>query len=140
VGTCVIKGDRSESVGFDIVVADGVHYLAKHVLELTSIWPSGLQVDRVRADARRMLFPSRREWKACGAIERPQAMMTDAGLPKFDRACLCRLACQGFTKKSAYDLANFVRYKPTAAGETAAHRCASSLLLRPSDSSSAICL
>jgi hypothetical protein len=43
-GTKVFNGDRSQSVDFDIVVADGVHYLAAQVLELARTGQAGFRL------------------------------------------------------------------------------------------------
>jgi hypothetical protein len=43
-GTKVFNGDRAQAVDFDIVVADGVHYLASHVLEMARIGEKGFRL------------------------------------------------------------------------------------------------
>jgi hypothetical protein len=42
--TRLFHGDRAEAVDFDIVVADGVHYLASHVLEMARTGEKGFRL------------------------------------------------------------------------------------------------
>jgi hypothetical protein len=43
-GTRVFNGDRAQAADFDIVVADGVHYLASHVLEMARTGEKGFRL------------------------------------------------------------------------------------------------
>jgi hypothetical protein len=43
-GTKVFNGDRAQAVDFDIVVADGVHYLASHLLEMARTGEKGFRL------------------------------------------------------------------------------------------------
>ena len=43
-GTKVFNGDRTASVDFDIVVSDGTHYLAKHVLDMARTGEKGFRL------------------------------------------------------------------------------------------------
>ncbi len=43
-GTKIFRGDRAQDVDFDIVVADGVHYLAQHVLEMARTEAKGFRL------------------------------------------------------------------------------------------------
>jgi hypothetical protein len=43
-GTKLFHGDRTQAVGFDIVVADGDHYLASHVLEMARTGEKGFRL------------------------------------------------------------------------------------------------
>jgi hypothetical protein len=42
--TKIFHGDREMDVDFDIVVADGTHYLAKHVLEMARTGEKGFRL------------------------------------------------------------------------------------------------
>jgi hypothetical protein len=43
-GSKIFNGDRAQAVDFDIVVADGVHYLASHVLEMARTGEKGFRL------------------------------------------------------------------------------------------------